>query len=142
MEYKKILVPVDGSPEGGRALDHAVYLAKLSGASLCLLHVADLNRKMSLLERAWTGGGVPPEMKEKGYAILAEHARRVPPEINLSSVIEVGAPPDTILEVTKRENADIIVMGSRGLSPMETVVLGGVSHYVLHYATVPVLIVR
>ncbi len=85
MEYKKILVPVDGSPEGGRALDHAVYLAKLSGASLCLLHVADLNRKMSLLERAWTGGGVPPEMKEKGYAILAEHARRVPPEINLSS---------------------------------------------------------
>ena len=52
MEYKKILVPVDGSPEGGRALEHAVYLAKLSGASLCLLHVVDLNRKLSLLERA------------------------------------------------------------------------------------------
>ena len=123
MEYKKIIVPVDGSPEGGRALDHAVYLAKLSGASLCLLHVADLNRKMSLLERAWTGGGVPPE-------------------IQMSSVVEVGAPPDTILDVAKRENADVIVMGSRGLSPMETVVLGGVSHYVLHYATIPVLIVR
>ena len=85
---------------------------------------------------------MPPEMKEKGYAILAEHARRVPPEIKMSSVVEVGAPPDTILDVAKREDADVIVMGSRGLSPMETVVLGGVSHYVLHYATVPVLIVR
>ena len=38
--------------------------------------------------------------------------------------------------------ADVIVMDSRGLSPMETVVLGGVSHYVLHYATIPVMIVR
>ncbi len=142
MEYKKILVPVDGSPEGGHALEHAVYLSQISGASLFLLHVVDLNRKLSLLERAWTGGGVPPEMKEKGYAILAEHTRRVPPEIPLSSVVEVGAPPDTILEVAKREAADVIIMGSRGLSPLETVVLGGVSHYVLHYATIPVLIVR
>ena len=81
-------------------------------------------------------------MKEKGYAILAAHTRRVPPEVNLSSVVEVGAPPDTILAAAKREAADLIVMGSRGLSPIETVVLGGVSHYVLHYATIPVMIVR
>ncbi len=142
MEYKKILVPVDGSEEGGRALEHAVYLSKISGAKLCLLHVVDLNRKLSLLERAWTGGGVPPEMKEKGYKILSDHTRRVPSEIQLSTVVEVGAPPDTILEVAKREEADVIVLGSRGLSPLETVVLGGVSHYVLHYASIPVLIVR
>ncbi len=142
MEYRKILVPVDGSPQGGRALDHSVYLAKISGAALFLLHVVDMNRKLSMLERAWTGGGVPPEMKEKGFAILSDHARRVPPEIELSTAAEIGAPPDTILQVAAREKADLIVMGSRGLSPLETVVLGGVSHYVLHYAEIPVLIVR
>lgn len=142
MDYKKILVPVDSSPEGGRALEHAIYLAKISGASLCIAHVVDLNRKLSLLERAWTGGGVPPEMKEKGYAIVTEAARCVPPEISLSTVVEVGAPPDAIIEIADRESTDLIVMGSRGLSPMETVVLGGVSHYVLHYAKIPVLIVR
>lgn len=46
MNYKKILVPLDGSDASRRAMDEAMYLAELSGATLLFLHVVDLNKEL------------------------------------------------------------------------------------------------
>ena len=53
--------------------------------------------------------------------------------------------PDNALKIVARadqEEADLIVMGSRGRGAVRSAVLGSVSHYVLNHARVPVLIVR
>ena len=53
MNYKKLLVPLDGSEASRRAMDEALYLAGLSGASLGFLYVVDLNRELPTPQRIW-----------------------------------------------------------------------------------------
>ena len=53
MNYKKILVPLDGSEASRRAMDEAMYLAGLSGATLLFLHVVDLNKELPTPQRIW-----------------------------------------------------------------------------------------
>ena len=57
-------------------------------------------------------------------------------------VVAAGDPADTILARARREKADIIVLGSRGLGAIKELVLGSVSHDVAHKAKVPCLIVK
>lgn len=142
MEYRKILVPIDGSPESKSALQQAIYLAGISGAELSLLNVVDLNRQISAFEQVSTGGYVPGELKEKGYARLAECMHEVPREIWAKTIVVVGAPTDMIVETAEQGGFDLVVMGSRGRGAIETLVMGGVSQYVLHHAACPVMIVR
>ena len=61
--FTKILVPFDGSEHAGRALASAANLAALGGAKLTLLHVVDLNKKISSIEQVSTGGYIPAELK-------------------------------------------------------------------------------
>jgi nucleotide-binding universal stress UspA family protein len=49
---------------------------------------------------------------------------------------------ETILDVVEAEEADMIVIGSRGKTDLEGLLLGSITHQVLHVATVPVLVVR
>jgi nucleotide-binding universal stress UspA family protein len=53
-----------------------------------------------------------------------------------------GPPTEAILKVAKIRQVDLIVVGSRGLGSIQEMLLGGVSHQVLHHATCPVLVVR
>ncbi len=56
--------------------------------------------------------------------------------------IEGGEPADAILRAAKAHAADMIVMGARGLSELQGLVFGSVSHKVLHMTGLPVMIVR
>ena len=140
--YKHILVPVDGSDASQRVIGHAVYLARLSGAKLTLLTVTDLNKKLTGLDRVFTGGYVPAELKEESWKLLMDIIRGIPSDIKAEPRVEIGAPPETISTVAENGDYDLVVMGSRGLNNVETIVLGGVSSYVIHHTTKPVLIVR
>ncbi|KAK3098365.1 hypothetical protein FSP39_018801 [Pinctada imbricata] len=53
-----------------------------------------------------------------------------------------GKPGEGIIEVAKKENAALIVTGSRGLGTIRRTVLGSVSNYVLHHSHIPVLVFR
>ena len=142
IQFKKILVPVDGSDESKRAFQPALYLAKLTNAQLTLLHVIDLNRRMSMLERSLSLGLSSKELKEPGYQLLAQYTEQVPEETVLDTIVQLGAPADVIVEQVEDGAYDLIVMGSRGLGALQDFVIGGVSHYVLHHSKVPVLVVR
>ena len=50
--------------------------------------------------------------------------------------------PEQIVEVAVLAEADLIVMGSQGMSEWKSLVLGGVANKVVHHATCPVLLVR
>jgi nucleotide-binding universal stress UspA family protein len=141
-DFKKILVPIDGSAQAKQALKQAIYMAGLCQAEIGLLYVVDLNQQISAFEQVSTGGYVPSEIKEKGCQILADAMQDLPKKINAKSIVEIGVPPKVIIDVCEQWEYNLIIMGSRGLGAIERIVMGSVSQYVLMHASCPVLIVR
>ena len=82
------------------------------------------------------------DMEKEGKAVLADFAKNIPDNIEVNSVFEVGSPGPAILSVAKKNNADLIVMGSRGLGPIKGLFMGSVSSYVVTHSTCPVMIVK
>jgi nucleotide-binding universal stress UspA family protein len=138
-----ILVPVDGSESAGRAAAFAGKLAGPLGSNLILLHVYDAPTA-SLLGLASMGGS---DVREALNEIAQTSFERAMAAIGTtSSVIEkkatTGHPFEEIVSEAKASGCDLIVMGSRGLSPVLEIVLGSVSDRVLRFAPCAVTIVR
>ncbi|GAB4262629.1 MAG: universal stress protein [Deferrisomatales bacterium] len=138
--FQKILLPVDGSSYSMDAARRAASLARELGSRVLLLHVRD--RVPDFL-------GDPYYQKMLDQA-LARAEQLVRPYLELLREAGVpveerlleGDPAKNILTVAAVEGCDLIVMGSRGLSDLEGLLLGSVSHKVLSSAPCPVLIVR
>ncbi|NGZ75389.1 universal stress protein [Saccharibacillus alkalitolerans] len=144
MLFTKILVAYDGSKASNKALDRAVALAKASPeATLEVLHIYDY-------PRFFVGDGIAPVpgSVNKEFFDLAEQtveeARRRIGESGIDARIEMrqGAPAVLILEYAKEVDADLIVIGSRGLGAIREFVLGSVSHNVVQQSRIPVLVVK
>lgn len=143
MEYKNILVPVDGSPESHRAVEHAVYMATLCGAEITLMTVVDLNKVMAALDENSKKDFSPEELRKEGFKCLQDFMSEIPKELNITPIVKVGSPAETIIEQAVAGDMDLVIMGSRGLGPFETMVIGSVSNAVEQRCTVcPVMIVR
>jgi nucleotide-binding universal stress UspA family protein len=138
--YATIVVGTDGSPTAEIALDRAIDLAGLSGATL---HV------VSAYEPApahMTGGAPPGEFTArsdfKADAVLQRalsRARGADTEVHEHA--PKGSPADAILGVAKEHAADLIVVGSVGMQGARRV-LGSVPNKVSHQAACDVLIVQ
>ena len=142
IELQKILVPFDGSEQSRKALAHALIVARHSHTGLTLMHVIDLNKKINAFEQVWLSGYVPEELKKSGYELLTKLAREIPPEIEVDLQVEIGSPPESIITAAQDGRYDLIVMGSRGMGQIKSLLIGSVSQYVLLHAPCPVLIVR
>lgn len=145
---KIILVPFDGSANANRAIDYAADLATKYGAKFVLLHAVD-----------YRFGRLPEELhqyavaehlngRDEVYAVVEKmlgsaelRARNAGAEEVLVDSRE-GDPAGVILDAVKSTGADLIVMGSRGLSELKGLLLGSVSHKIVEHADIPVLIVR
>lgn len=147
VEYKKIIVPADGSENSKRALAHAVAIANRNDAELIIVHVANIVSAISNFDQTPISGGyvseqIAEDMEATGKEILNEVIEEVPDNITVKSVFEVGSPGPAVLAVAKKNNADLIVMGSRGLGPLKGLFMGSVSSYVTSHSTCPVLVVK
>lgn len=140
---KSILLPVDGSECAGRAAAFAGGLARDSGAAITLMYVYDAPAA-SLL-------GLASLSKDEVQALEARMARgsfeaaiaAMGDGVEVGDrVSTIGHPADEIIARAERSPPDVIVMGSRGLSRVEGLVLGSVSERVLRGAPCPVTIVR
>ncbi len=139
---KKILVPTDGSPASLGAIRYAAELAKAFGAEVTLLHVVEVPRIPNcFLKKPDTQ--LRQQFVEAGKAIPAL-ARTTFSDMGVVANTELreGRARDAIVLTALQGKYDLIVMGSRGLEPSESVLLGSVSEHVAHYARCPVLIVR
>ena len=141
-QFKKILVPVDGSAASRRALDKAIYIGSLCNAELTLLTVVDLNKEISSFEQVSTGGYVPSELKERGYQLLAEFMHVIPSEVRAKMAVEIGAPPQTVVDYFNQHGFDLVIIGSRGIGKLQQIIMGSVSQYVLLRTAAPVMIVK
>jgi nucleotide-binding universal stress UspA family protein len=135
--YRKILVALDGSPDADTALMHAVSLAHDQHALLTLLTVGPaLNRAAAV------GTAAPPDLIDVHCALLREALDLIPADVGVTTRLERGEAPATILRVAEEENADLIVMGSHGHSRVHRALLGSVSERVLAKSAIPVLLMR
>lgn len=145
--YKNIVVPTDGSVNSKRALEHAVLLATSMQASITLVYVANIVSVISNFDQIPNASGyvteqVALDMEEEGKGVLEEFSKEIPQDVEVKSVFEVGSPGPAVLSVAKKYEADLIVMGSRGLGPPKGLFMGSVSSYVVTHAPCPVLIVK
>ncbi|HLM09419.1 MAG TPA: universal stress protein [Thermoleophilaceae bacterium] len=140
--FSKIVVGTDGSDTADRAVTRAADLARLSGASL---HVVSAYAGSPVK----VAGGAGPEAAEwavgadyRADAVLQNTLARLRADgIDLHQHAPKGDPADGILEVARREEADLIVLGSKGMQGARRV-LGSVPNKVSHHAPCDLLIVN
>jgi nucleotide-binding universal stress UspA family protein len=137
----KIIVGFDGSEQAERALDRAVGLAGEKGV-LVVVSAA----RLSMLSR---GGPVPGASAvdpiEAAWARGNLDNARARIQVNgfeLRTVEGHGDPADVLVRQAKEDEADLIVVGTRGQNATQRAMLGSVSTKVLHHAPCDVLVVR
>lgn len=147
--FQRLLIPVDGGVAGQVALETGIELARRLGAALILLHVVP---EPMLLTGDFIGVGyVMPDwqgqhstLKREGEALLASALARcgaLKAETRLVPSLrrDVGT---VILEVSKAEGVDLVIMGTHGRQGLERLLLGSVAEQVAHHAETPVLLAR
>lgn len=147
--FKTIVVGTDGSDPANAAVRHAADLARAFGASLHL--VGAYRSASSSAAMASVDVDVVPfetqALLDADQAIAATARRRLDDAaaavgVEASVHVADGDPAEVILDVAERVGADLVVVGSRGMSGLKRLFLGSVSSRVSHGAHASVLIVH
>lgn len=138
--YKNIILATDGSDHAKRAAENAMHIASCSPGSLVeIVFVVDADKVKSDVLSHWNSADLDGKRKER-IREVEKMARTY--EVSYKVTILSGDPGPAIVEYANNHHADIIVIGSRGLSGLQEFVLGSVSHKVAKRANCPVLIVK
>lgn len=137
--FERILVAVDGSPRSEMTVAMAVDLARRYGSAVTVLHVREYER--------YEGSDVdmgPPIPADQLVHNVVETFRAAGVDDPRGEVRRAssGDTSDQIVEAASTFAADLIVMGSRGMSEWKSLLLGGVANKVVEHAPCPVLLVR
>ena len=138
----RILMPVDGSDVALRALDYAVHLVRLIGdAEIHLLNVQPL---LPRSVGAFVGAeNVASFLKEESENALAPARAVLEGErLPVHAAMRVGSAGEEIARYANELPCDVIVMGTRGLGRIGSLVLGSVATQVVHLAEVPVTLIK
>jgi nucleotide-binding universal stress UspA family protein len=153
--FKRLLVPLDGSRFGSRALRYATEVAQRFGAEVILIRVI---RPTTPVISAGTYGVVSPAESEiavqaaleadkrnaarakrylraKVRAIRSRHTKA-------SYQIAIGDPSKSIIEFSTKENIDLVVMTTHGKSGLKRAVMGSIADVVIRESGKPVLVIR
>ncbi|MEW6690768.1 MAG: universal stress protein [Pseudomonadota bacterium] len=145
MSYKRILVPVDGSPVSARGMKEAIKLARAGRARLRLLHVVEEYAAFSSPEVGANIGPILETLRDAGKHTLAtvgRAARALGARPETALVENAGGRvADSIVEQAKRWRADLIVMGTHGRRGMNRMLVGSDAELVIRYSPIPVLLV-
>jgi len=143
-----VLVAVDGSHHANRAVEFAADMAAKAGARLTLVHAFHLRELPDELKHLaeiehleGDGGKVHRVVGERVLDSAKERAQ----ELGIAEprlVLAQGDPASTIVETAKKERADVVVVGSRGLGRLAELLLGSVSYKVVMHAPCTVIVVR
>ena len=139
-QFKKILIPIDGSEYTKKAIAQGLEIAKLMNAEVTALYVVDqtsfVNFPMdstvvsiySLLEKE--GQDAVDYVVEEGAKI----------GVKVTAMLQEGSPVKKIVDVAK--DHDLVVMGTIGRTGISKILLGSVAERVVRFAPCPVLVVR
>jgi nucleotide-binding universal stress UspA family protein len=143
--YASILVPLDGSPLGERALAQAVPIAEQHGAKLILMHVEEPINPIVL------GGGAPVRdsaldltwrLDAEAYLKKATSRTRKRTLVPVESVLREGKVVPTIASFATEAGVGLVVMCTHGRGGFERFWLGSVADGLIRHLSVPLLLVR
>jgi nucleotide-binding universal stress UspA family protein len=136
-----ILVATDFSPTAEVGLSWALGLGRLHGARLHLVHGLLLPSQMTDFIPSPPDAG--SEIRQAALSRLDETANRLRESgIEVASDLLLGVPSQNIVECAEREKADLIIIGTRGLSGVEHLLLGSTAERVVQRSRCPVLAVH
>ena len=146
---RNILVPTDFSPMANNALDFAVQIVRKSGAKIILLNVIEGVRNYAFN----TMGEVENSLGEDEFIIrklidqtqenLTKFAEQHQYDgVEFSTMIEMGGAYASISKVISENNTSLIVMGTKGSSGLEEVLIGSNTEKVVRYASCPVITIK
>ena len=135
--FKRILVAVDGSSYSQEALPATIEIAKRFDSEVLVLHASEHDRGRAVVYSLETPAAatvmVASAVKKLQDAGLTAKGKLVD--------VAAGHVAKAIVEAAHANGSDLIVMGSRGLSDVQSILLGSVTHKVMQTAAIPVLVV-
>jgi len=144
-KYKKVLFCTDFSENSDYAFDFAYGIAKRDEGLLYMLHVLPDNPHQAFAERYITKENLAKIQKgiwedlENKYR--EHYVEKIENEIKFEIVTKSGGEENEILKFAKKENVDIIVMGTHGKTGIEHVFFGSVAEKVIRHSTLPIFII-
>jgi nucleotide-binding universal stress UspA family protein len=143
--YKTVVVGTDGSETAQEAVRHAAKLAAATEARL-VIATAYTPHDDIVARRSGAPEDVRWMLSDRNLAEeQARQARQVAKAVGANEVLiesSAGDPADVLIDLAKEHEADVIVVGSRGLTSPAHFVLGSVASSVSHHARCDVLIVH
>lgn len=146
--YKQIVVGTDGSTGADVAVDTAIELARLTGATLHVVHAHKIVSAYQIATAA-EAGVVPFNVMESNDAVHAEGQRICDDVTQRAEAVGVhaeahcvvGDAADVVVKVATDVEADLVVVGNHGMTGVRRLVLGSVPNKVSHHCPTSLLIV-
>ncbi|MBU2512258.1 universal stress protein [bacterium] len=140
MTQKKFLTAVDGSEHSVKVVDKAIELSEIYNAEIILIHC---HKKFpTILGEPYKEQAVSSTLLE-AEKVVKPHLNKLAENGIRHSKRLMEEPAGTqIANVAEIEKCDMIIMGSRGLTNLEGLIVGSTTHRVLHLATCSVLVVK
>ena len=140
--WKKILVPIDGSKYGEKAIEIAADLAKQFKSKTTLLLV-NVPLSHVYADEGFVMPDYADDLEKQGAKLLAKTLKRAESNgLKADTMMVAGNAAEQIANIANNEKYDLIIIGSRGLSRAKAFLLGSVSDKVIRYANCPVLVVK
>lgn len=139
---RSIVVGTDGSQPAERALEEALAIAARDDAEL---HIVTAFPDPALIRERITSGATaaPVNLSQVADSVLNRAVERANAKgVRAQTHASESEPAEAILQLASEVNADLIVVGSRGLSGIQRFLLGSVSAKVSEHASCSVMIVR
>ncbi|MCL7412403.1 MAG: universal stress protein [ANME-2 cluster archaeon] len=141
-QYKKILVATDGSDNSMNAVSSAIELAKATGAELCTIYVvSDANLYAGIRSAYWADEMHEHFIKEGEEAIQYVKAEGGAANIEIGTFLLEGNAGEKIVDFAEANDIDLIVMGTRGKTAVERILVGSVAENVIRHSKVRVMVV-
>ena len=143
IEIRTILVPIDFSDSARNIVEWASHLANGSETKLVLFHAYHLPVEFQQLEGAYLPPDFWANVKSESQASLARHETELRERgHSVESVVREGYAATAIVDEATEIDADLIVIGTHGLSGLKHMLLGSVAERVVQKAPCPVLTVK
>ncbi|AYK06387.1 universal stress protein [Brevibacillus sp. 7WMA2] len=147
MMFDKMVIALDGSQLSPKVQEAAILFARENKSSLTFVHVvkelpayvtSQLVFMVHDVQSEYLG-----EAKKYGQELLDQACEAAEKEgVQCEAILLQGDPANELLALVKEKNADLIMMGSRGLGDFKELMLGSVSHRITQLAPCPVFIIK
>jgi len=140
--FTKIPVPVDGSDNSYRALEAALVLSEKLGSNISVVNVIE-QVSITHIESEKLLNELLEAYKKENQEILSKCSDIARQKgIDIKTVLLQGNPAPVILDYSKKENFDLVIMGSRGMGKFKELIIGSVSSKIVHHSPCAIMIIR